>query len=259
MTADGPAQAPGGLGDVYTRYFASGSYDRRYPRPNARVMAAIAPHLDLGAHLLDYGCGSGRYLLPLWARVGRAAGFDVCEAALGLLAARAVQGGTRPPPAVLGPEQGALHAHVAAHGRFDVVLCLFGVLAHIAPRAERIATLRRLRSVLAPGGVLVVTVPNRRRRFAREQRAPEARDGSITYLRETEDGPLCLPYQLYDPPRLSAELAEGGFAAGACFAESVLPESWLANAPRLARVDAAAAQLCPARLGYGIGTVAREK
>lgn len=240
----------------YELYFASGSYDRRYPRPNPRVLAHALRLLRPGSHLIDYGCGSGRYLLALKDHVRLAAGFDISQTALDLLAARLVAtgGGAH----LLGPEPGAVAAHVARHGPADLVLCLFGVLGHVLPEAARSEALAEMRAALAPGGRLLLSVPNRRRRFRREQRraGPEAR-GAISYTRRIAGGSVRLPYQLFDPPRLRAELAASGFAVEGIWPESVLPEAWLLGGVLPALVDGALAPLCPPSWGYGILAEAR--
>jgi tRNA (uracil-5-)-methyltransferase TRM9 len=240
----------------YEVYFSSGSYDLRYPRPNPRVLAHALRLLTSRSHVIDYGCGSGRYLLALKDHVRLAAGFDISATALDLLEARlaATGGGAH----LLGPEPGAVGAHVARHGPADLVLCLFGVLGHVLPQAARAEVLAEIRAALAPGGRLLLSVPNRRRRFHREQRlAGGAAEGAITYSRRIAGGAVRLPYQLFDPARLRAELNAAGFAIEGVWAESLLPEAWLLGGVLPALVDGALAPLCPARWGYGILAEAR--
>lgn len=247
-----------GLKAAYQAYFLSGHYDRRYPRPNLTTWRRILAALPEKAHVLDFGCGNGRYLLPLRPHVARAAGYDISPAAIALLRERATALGWRD-LAILGPDPNDLPAYVARSGSVDVVLCLFGVLAHIADPVERHGALGQMKAALAPGdGRLILSVPNRARRFRKEQRAAgPAADGLIEYERHLGHTHLLLPYQLYDPARLRRELAAAGFRLTSMRAESVLPESWLLN-HRLARwVDRALTPLCPAAWGYGILAEAR--
>ncbi len=234
----------------YEVYFASGSYDRRYPRPNTRVLAHVRRLTTPDSHVVDYGCGSGRYLVPLRPHLRRAAGFDICSTALGLLRKR-LEESTGAPVDLLGPDPESLSSHVARHGQADLVLCLFGVLAHITPYAARSEALGLLRAVLRPGGRLLVSVPNRQRRFAREQREA-APGGEILYRRAITGGSICLPYQLFDPVTLAAELTSVGFIVEGVWAESVLPESWVTGGRVAGLVDTALTPLCPPRWGYGI-------
>lgn len=247
-----------GLKAAYQAYFLSGHYDRRYPRPNLTTWRRILAALTGQAHLLDFGCGSGRYLLPLRPHVARAAGFDISVAALALLRERAMAAGWHG-LAILGPEADDMQAYVEREGPADVVLCLFGVLAHIADPVERRSALDRMKAALKPGtGRLILSVPNRARRFLSEQRAagPGA-DGLVEYQRHMGQTHLSLPYQLYDPARLRRELTAAGFSVISMRAESVLPESWLLN-HRFARwLDQALTPFCPAAWGYGILAEAR--
>ncbi|MCB1312633.1 MAG: class I SAM-dependent methyltransferase [Sedimentitalea sp.] len=242
---------------AYQTYFASGQYDRRYPGANLTTWARILAELPPAAHVVDFGCGSGRYLLRLQGRVARAAGFDISAAAIDLLKARAARAGWAELD-ILGPDPDALDSYAARSGPADAVLCLFGVLAHIDDPGARRAALGRMHGLLKPGsGRLLVSVPNRRRRFFREQRAagPEAR-GRIAYTRHLGRERITLPYQLYDPASLRAELEAAGFRIHTVRAESVLPESWVLNRAPLRWLDRLLTPLCPARWGYGILAVA---
>ena len=45
--------------------------------------------------------------------------------------------------------------------RFDVITCLWNVLGHVPARADRLAALRRMRALLATGGMVFLDVQNR--------------------------------------------------------------------------------------------------
>ncbi|MGZ2260169.1 class I SAM-dependent methyltransferase [Roseobacter sp. A03A-229] len=241
----------------YRLYFRSGHYDRRYPNPNLSTWQRILELLPQGGHVIDYGCGNGRYLLRLRERAGVAAGFDINAAALEMLAERAVEMGWTDLK-VLGPDADALAAHVRSRGPADLMLCLFGVLAHIEAREDRLAVLRQMRRLLRKDtGRLLISVPNRRRRFRREQRqAGPGAKGLIRYTRVMQGAEVTLPYQLYDPDRLQEELAEAGFWIQSIRAESVLPESVLTTYPTMRWLDSWLTRVCPAALGYGLIAVA---
>jgi SAM-dependent methyltransferase len=115
-------------------------------RGRRRVLAAQLQRLAVprGAAILDAGCGSGRTMDEL-ARLGPVSGFDLNP--LGVEAAR-VRG----------------HADVQAaavedipheDGAFELITCL-DVLEHTA---DDVRSLRELRRVARPGGLLVATVP----------------------------------------------------------------------------------------------------
>ncbi|WP_298841307.1 bifunctional 2-polyprenyl-6-hydroxyphenol methylase/3-demethylubiquinol 3-O-methyltransferase UbiG [uncultured Roseobacter sp.] len=252
--ADTPPVTPG---DATTRasyqlYFTSGFYDRRYPSPNRTMWRRITHLLGPDAAVLDFGCGSGRYLLRLQGLVSRAAGFDVSPAALETVRARAAASGWTD-LAVIGPETTDLDHYIEVSGRVDLVLCLFGVLGHITDPAARADALGRMRAALKPGaGRLLISVPNRARRFRSEQ-TDSARDGLVHYRRRTDDGQdVVLHYQLFDPQKLTRELTAAGFALERLSCESVLPESWLLHNGLARWIDRLLTPVCPVRWGYGI-------
>lgn len=237
--------------DAYAVYFDSGFYDRRYPAPNRTMWRRIEAMLSPKGAVLDFGCGTGRYLMCLRGKARRVIGYDISSAALASIRQKAVQSGWDD-LVVLGPEPEAVDAHVAEHGQVDLVICLFGVLGHITDGGVRADALLRMRRALVPGrGRLLVSVPNRTRRFRAEQRA--AQGSLVSYQRSTEDGrPVALSYQLFDPGMLVAELAAAGFSLRRIGCESVLPESWLLHHAALRVIDGWLTPLCPVRWGYGI-------
>lgn len=245
-------------GDATTRasyqlYFTSGLYDQRYPSPNRTMWRRIEAFLTPETSVLDFGCGSGRYLLRLRGLVGRAIGFDVSPAALETIRARS-EGWDE--LLILGPEAADLDTHIEHAGRVDVALCLFGVLGHITDAQARMDALMRIRRALKPGtGRLLISVPNGLRRFrtAQRQAAQGGPDGLVCYERRTGDGTsVVLNYQLFDPELLVRELAEAGFDLRRLGCESMLPESWLLHHAALRWIDGLITPFCPARWGYGI-------
>ncbi|MDW4497082.1 methyltransferase domain-containing protein [Sulfitobacter sp. D35] len=237
----------------YKRYFETGHYDRRYPGPNPDMWRRIRGHLGPDAHLIDFGCGSGRYLMQAQGHVARAAGFDVSPAALALVRARAEARGWHD-LAVLGPDPAMLSDHVSRHGRADVVICMFGVLGHIAGPADRQAALAQMRGALKPEtGRLIVSVPNVKRRFRAEQRrAGSGAYGLVRYERALDGETVELDYQLFDEAGLRRELTEAAFTVRHVGCESVLPENWLLTHRTARQTDRLLSRLCPLRWCYGL-------
>jgi 2-polyprenyl-3-methyl-5-hydroxy-6-metoxy-1,4-benzoquinol methylase len=100
--------------------------------------------------VLDAGCGVG-YGSAMLARAGAT---DV----IGVdLSAKAVQAAASGPPANASFVTGDVHALPFDDGRFDLVVC-FEVIEHVDRQDEVIGELAR---VLAPGGVLAISSPNR--------------------------------------------------------------------------------------------------
>jgi tRNA (uracil-5-)-methyltransferase TRM9 len=254
-----------GLARAYDRYFATGGYERRYPGPNpatlARSLAAIA---EAGPRVIDFGCGSGRYTRALLERsTARIIGYDVSDIALARLrrhCARHVESGRLLP---VGHSLEGLAAAAAAQGGIDLVLMLFGVLGHIPGRNERRHTLRALRAMLRPGGRLLVSVPNARRRFLREQATRRAEDemepGDIAYVRRYGGEDIRLYYHLYDQAELEGELATCRYRPLVTWAESVLPEPTVARSAVAARVDRLLGAMCPVGWAYGFLTLAEAR
>jgi 2-polyprenyl-3-methyl-5-hydroxy-6-metoxy-1,4-benzoquinol methylase len=109
-----------------------------------------AGQLVAGRSVLDAGCGVG-YGSAMLARVGAAevVGLDV--------SAKAVEAAANGAPANASFVVGDVHALPFEAGRFDIVVC-FEVIEHVAGQDDVIAELAR---VLAPGGVLAISSPNR--------------------------------------------------------------------------------------------------
>ncbi|MFB9678648.1 class I SAM-dependent methyltransferase [Streptosporangium vulgare] len=148
-----PNIRPDRLGDLYaTGYdgFLTGRYAVSRQRRHRLTMDAFGPVLSSGQgrRLLDFGCGTGLFLRLAERRGFDAAGIDrspdsVAAANERLTSAKAHAGALEDVPAV-------------AAGGFDVIT-LWSVLARL-PRP--IDDFRRLRSLLAPGGVLLVLTVN---------------------------------------------------------------------------------------------------
>jgi SAM-dependent methyltransferase len=254
------------LASAYDRYFGSGLYETRYPRPNRAMEAAIRAVLpgvqgEPGT-VLDFGCGTGRYLPLLLARPGLSVtGYDISREAIGVCRLRFRQPAESGRLRLVCGDLPVLQEAVAP-GSQDLVLMMFGVLGHVSGRAQRVATLRTMHGLLRPGGRLLVTVPSRLRRFRAEQRncaqrVAEGRlePGDILYRRQDAGGAVALFYHLFTLPELAGELAEAGFGRPRFSAESVLPER-AAIAGLLGRMaDAVLRAACPVPLAYGFAAL----
>lgn len=248
------------LAAAYDRYFGSGLYGARYPRPNPAMARVIGDALPLAAPgaVLDFGCGNGRYLPLLLARPGlTVTGYDISRAAIATcqhqFRAATASGQLRLVCGELAHLQGAV-----GPASQDTILLMFGVLGHIRGRANRIATLRTLRGLLRPGGRLVATVPSRHRRFRAEQQRCAAlvqqgtlEPGDILYRRDAEAGSVELYYHLFTATEFGDEIAAAGFARPRLVAESVLPERGATAAAGGGALDALLRLVCPVSLAYG--------
>jgi len=248
------------LAAAYDRYFGSGLYRARYPRPNRAMARAIRDALPAGGQgaVLDFGCGNGRYLPLLLECPGLAiTGYDISRAAIATC-----QHQFRPATAsgrlrLLCGDLADLQAAVPP-ASLDTVLLMFGVLGHIRGRAARIATLRTLGGLLRPGGRLLVTVPSRYRRFVAEQQRCAVlvqqgtlEPGDILYRRVGDAGSVELYYHLFTPTEFGDEIAAAGFARPHLAAESVLPERGAIAGPGGELLDGLLRRLVPLPLAYG--------
>jgi hypothetical protein len=57
-----PERAP--IAESYNRYYGSGLYDARYPRPNPPTYRSAQRLARTSSRILDFGAGSGRYTMP---------------------------------------------------------------------------------------------------------------------------------------------------------------------------------------------------
>jgi tRNA (uracil-5-)-methyltransferase TRM9 len=250
------------LAASYDNYFGSGLYARRYPRPNPNMLRLVLGLLPTGGRVLDFGCGTGRYASPLIAVGAHVIAFDISRVALQELASRhesaAAAGRLRTVEGTLDDLSG-----IVPEGSLDMALLMFGVVGHIRGAVTRLDTLRRIARMLRPGGHMVLTVPNARRRFGKEQAAcaplvarGELEPGDILYQRQTKMGPANIYYHLFTVPRFSGLLDDAGLDVRTMGAESIMPERAVVGLPFGASIDRALAALSPLGLSYGFSAIA---
>jgi 2-polyprenyl-6-hydroxyphenyl methylase/3-demethylubiquinone-9 3-methyltransferase len=140
---------------------SSAMLHRITPVRSALIRDAAAAHFGVSAKArrpfagltaLDIGCGAGLMTEPL-ARMGAAAtGIDAAPENIAAAVAHATAGGL-----AIAYQATSVEAMAATAARFDIVTCL-EVVEHVADRDSFFAGLAAL---LAPGGIAILSTPNR--------------------------------------------------------------------------------------------------
>jgi 2-polyprenyl-3-methyl-5-hydroxy-6-metoxy-1,4-benzoquinol methylase len=139
----------GRIGQAVER-FVPGTADGELMEVEHLARYRWAGQLVAGRTVLDAGCGVG-YGSAMLARAGagEVVGLD--------LSAKVIEAAGKAAPANASFIVGDVHALPFPDGRFDIVVC-FEVIEHVESQDDVIAELAR---VLAPGGVLAISSPNR--------------------------------------------------------------------------------------------------
>ena len=269
------------LSAQYNRYFLTGEYKHRYPKVNRCTFAFVQYYLDRlpqSARVLDYGCGSGRYLLRLLNVYStmRFTAYDIAEAPLSILRKKLIKFhevdrvdvvsnfSELPYKKVL--QNGSPSVRPDGERGFNASLLLFGVLSHISSAQERKQLLGYCSDSLcsdsqdapcegAESGYLVLSVPNKQRRFLQLQK--QQRSHEIRYSRIIDEQETHFYYHLYSVKTITQELQQAGFTVIKQQAESILPETWVTRSSILGWVDHQLCKIVPAHWGYGILVVCK--
>ena len=138
----------------------AGEYDVRIPgetpaddRFTATEMEFVLARAAATDHVLDMGCGTGRFTVPLAERAARVTAFDLSRSMLGVceqkLRERSLSADIR---------EGDMASLPFADESFDLVTSMLALM-HI-PVADRPAVFAQAARVLKPGGRLVIGVKN---------------------------------------------------------------------------------------------------
>lgn len=136
--------------ETYTHGHSDGVIAAHATRTVENSAGFLAPHLESGMSLLDFGCGPGSITIGLAAAVapGEVVGIDANDAALDSARRLAADRGS----SNLSFEAGDVYRLEFTDGRFDIA---YGhqVLQHLARPRQALGEVRR---VLRPGGLLAV-------------------------------------------------------------------------------------------------------
>jgi SAM-dependent methyltransferase len=178
--------------------------------------------------VLDMGCGTGRFTIPLAERVRSVSGLDLSPMMLATarkkLADKGLEADLR---------EGDMAALPFADASFDVVVSMLALM-HI-PRADRQQVFREVARVLRPGGRLLIGVKNsvfermfRGDRFAAVDITDvESEELIFTKTRNGED--MVAPWHSFTPDELTALSAVAGLSLVHLRGNSPI-SAWLADA-----------------------------
>lgn len=150
LLALSPQPSPADLHDHYQEYLPLSSREvAEWGFEMAPVISRSAASLDRlcprPGRLLDIGCGYGFFLEAMARRHWQVEGIELSRPAAEIARAR---------------QLGTIHScaveEIAELGPFDVVT-MFYVIEHVA---DPLKTLRKIRSLLKPGGILLLRYPN---------------------------------------------------------------------------------------------------
>lgn len=160
-----------------------------------------AAPIEPPCRMLEIGCGMGNLSLPLAHRNHEITGLDVSATAIEAARARAAPLGDAAPRFRVGDVTDA--ASYAGLRELDVVVD--GLCLHCIVGADRARLLRLVRSVLRPGGCLLVMT------MCGEPRAPALKERFDAASRCIRSHGIAQRY-LGQAPDLQAELVEAGYA-----------------------------------------------
>jgi tRNA (uracil-5-)-methyltransferase TRM9 len=236
--------------DAYEVYYGSTLYDRRYPRPNRRTVDLVQRWAPAGSSIIDIGAGNGRYALPLASMGYRVIAVEPSEGGREQMSRRAREQNRSE---LVDVHAALSEVSTASLAESTTAMFLFGVLGHMNFE-ERSDVLRGLSASMSPRARLVGSVPNRHRRFRREQNASRVPDRGtaprVRYCRRAGADEIALEVTAFSPAELTAELADCGWCCEVPAAESLLPEAAVTSRPRLGYLDAYLCERLPAATGY---------
>ncbi len=125
------------------------------------------------------------------------------------------------------------------------------MLSHIRTEKERQILLHYLKvSLKTETGRLILSVPNRHRRFKKRQQEQQSHE--ITYSRSINNEDISFYYYLYDAKTLTETIERAGLTIEHMVAESIFPENWVTRYRLLGWLDRQLCKITPPQWGYGI-------
>lgn len=146
------------VADVYNEI--ASEYDERFSAPDFTDQTFIATELDFvlqkvrsNDEVLDMGCGTGRFTVPLARKARKVTGLDLSPGMLSIARAK-----THAENLNVELQQGNMMSMPFSDNSFDVVTCMVALM-HI-PVEFRQRVFDEARRVLKPGGRMIISVKN---------------------------------------------------------------------------------------------------
>lgn len=156
-----------GYGSVTARYYDAAYATMARLGPDAAFYLKLAR--EVGAPVLELGCGTGRVLLPIAAEGIPCAGVDSSPAMLAALRAKC-------PPETLRLAQAPMQSFDLGSERFGLIFSAFRAFQHLHTVEDQLACLACVRRHLTPGGLFAFDVFNPRLDRTAQREEPEAVD-----------------------------------------------------------------------------------
>lgn len=144
--------------NIYNRLATE--YDERIPGSGpadelftATESAFLLDRVQPGEHVLDIGCGTGRFTVPMAESGAQVSGLDLSQGMLDVLGAKLSDKGLK-----ADLRQGDMSRMPFPDNSFDVVTSMLALM-HV-PLADRPAVFREVSRVLKPGGRMLLGVKN---------------------------------------------------------------------------------------------------
>lgn len=199
--------------DVY-QHIAE-EYDERIPgttslddRFAATEQRFVLDRVGSSDNVLDIGCGTGRFTVPLAEHAGHVTGFDLSEEMLAQASRKVSAAGLK-----ADFRQGDMASMPFDSGHFNVVVSMMALM-HV-PTDDRASVFAEAARVLKPGGRLIIGVKNTL--FERFSAADRFASIDVTdvenkelILTETRDGDLRAPWYSFSPEELTRLCALSG-------------------------------------------------
>lgn len=179
---------------------------RYYDAENAEMTEDLPLHSELaedfGAPILDIGCGSGRVMLALAREGYRVVGVDYAQAMLARGKRRVERMPDEMRENVTFVHGDALTVDIPG-GPFQVISVPYNGFMHFQTQADQITALKRFRTLIADGGILLLDLPNAGEAFGTQD------DGALVLERsfiEPESGNLVMQQSVSGLERIKQQL-----------------------------------------------------